>query len=202
MTLQPRNRVNDTLKRLPPDARICDVGAGGRKIASTVFTIDGFVRENTDLVCNIHDIPLPDGSFEGIFCTGTLEHVEDPKKVLSEIYRLLTKGGIVHVEVPFIQGYHADPHDYWRWTGDGLRLICRGAGFMEVESGSHIGPTSALNWVLNEYVICILGNGIIGNSVASLLRCAFLPLLYIDYLLFKKESAQRIASGVYFVGKK
>ena len=114
LTIQANPQISNTLARLRPGARICDVGAGGRKITNDTFTIDGFVKEGTDLVCDIHQIPLPDESFDCIFCTGTLEHVEDPHKVLSEIYRLVKKQGIVHIEVPFIQGFHADPTDYWR----------------------------------------------------------------------------------------
>jgi len=200
LTIQHRNKVDDTLKMLSGGARICDIGAGGRRITPTTYTIDGFVTQNTDLICDIHDIPLPDESFDCIFCTGTLEHVEDPHKAISEIYRLLKESGIVHVEVPFIQGFHADPHDYWRWTLEGLRLFCSKAGFSEIESGTHIGPTSSVNWILNEYIFCLFGNSLFGNVMASMMR--FIPFKYIDYLLIKRPSAARIASGIYFVGRK
>ena len=75
-TIQPRIVVEETLRRLDGNARICDVGAGGRKITPDTFTIDGFVAENTDLVCDVHHIELPDASFDCVFCTGTLEHVK------------------------------------------------------------------------------------------------------------------------------
>jgi hypothetical protein len=39
-------------------------------------------------------------------------------------------------------GYHADPTDYWRFTLDGLRLLCR--YFEELDSGIHIGPSCGL----------------------------------------------------------
>lgn len=202
LTRQARDKVGDTLRRLSPDARICDIGAGGRKITPSTFTIDGFVSDNTSLTCDIHHIPLPDGSFDAIFCTGTLEHVVDPRAVMAEIYRLLSPEGIVHIEVPFIQGFHADPQDFWRWTGDGLRLFCTGAGFSEIESGSHMGPTSALNWILNEYIICLFGNGFIGNAASAAARFVMAPLTYLDRHLVRKGYAMRIASGIYFVGRK
>lgn len=200
LTVQPGNKVAGTLKMIPPGARICDIGAGGRKITPATFTIDGFVSENTDLVCDIHDIPLPDESFDCVFCTGTLEHVEDPFRAISEIRRLLKKGGVAHIEVPFIQAYHADPNDYWRWTLEGLRLFCRKGGLEEVRSGAHIGPASAFNWVFNEYLICLLGNGILGNTAAAFAR--LMPFKYLDYILINRNSASRIASGFYFVGRK
>jgi SAM-dependent methyltransferase len=202
LTVQAKNMVSETLQILPKEAKICDIGAGGRKITPDIYTIDGFVNQNTDLVCDIHDVPLPDGSFDCVFCTGTLEHVEDPLKAISEIYRLLKNGGLVHIEVPFIQGYHADPRDYWRWTLEGLKLFCSKAGFSEIASGAHIGPTCSLNWILNEYIICLLGNGIIGNLMAASMRIVFAPFRYLDYLLIKKTFSLRIASGIYFIGRK
>ena len=202
LTFQPRDKVADTLKMFSEGAKICDIGAGGRKITPAVYTIDGFVTQNTDLVCDIHNISLPDESFDGIFCTGTLEHIENPHQAISEIFRLLKKGGIVHIEVPFIQGYHADPNDYWRWTLEGLKLFCSKAGFSEIESGAHMGPTSALNWILNEHIICFLGNGFLGNVIASFMRFVFIPFRYIDCLLINKNFSLRIASGIYFIGKR
>lgn len=202
LTLQSKDKINDTLKKFSEGAKICDIGAGGRRITPTTYTIDKYVTQNTDLVCDIHSIPLPDESFDCIFCTGTLEHVKDPHKAMSEIYRLLKRNGIAHIEVPFIQGYHADPNDYWRWTLEGLKLFCIKSGFFEIESGVHIGPTSALNWILNEHIICLLGNGLIGNTIASLMRIVFIPFKYVDYLLINKDSSVKIASGIYFVGRK
>jgi len=202
LTLQPRNKAQETLQLLAPGARICDIGAGGRKITADTFTVDGFDCATTDLVCDIHRIPLPDASFDAVYCTGTLEHVRNPGQVLAEIGRLLAEGGIVHIEVPFIQGYHADPTDYWRWTAEGLRLFCTEAGFTELEWGSHMGPTSALNWVLNEYLVCLLGSGMLGNAATLGARLLLLPMLQLDHLLIKRKRSMRIASGVYFVGRK
>lgn len=202
LALQVRDKVSDTLRLLPDGARICDIGAGGRKITPDTFTVDGFVTSNTNLVCDIHEIPLPDESYDAIFSTGTLEHVEDPGKALAEMWRLLKRGGIIHVEVPFIQGFHADPHDYWRWTNEGLRLFCTRQGFEEIEAGSHMGPSSAFNWVLNEYLICVFGNGAVGNLIAVTARIVMSPFRYLDKLLVVRNYSLRIASGVYFVGRK
>jgi SAM-dependent methyltransferase len=202
LTLQPHNKVEDTLKLLSEGASVCDIGAGGKRITPSTYTIDRFITDNTDLVADIHNMPLNDQCFDGIFCTGTLEHVEDPQKSLSEMYRLLKKDGIIHIEVPFIQGYHADPHDYWRWTLEGLKTLCSKAGFSEIESGSHMGPTSSLNWIVNEYLICVFGNGIFGNMIAYAMRFAFMPLRYLDYLLIRNQHSVRIASGFFFVGRK
>jgi SAM-dependent methyltransferase len=159
LTIQPIYRIGETLRMLPEGAKICDIGAGGRKITPNTYTIDAHVSENTSLACDIHSIPLPDELFDCIFCTGTLEHVREPDRALKEIHRLLRK-----------KGYHADPVDYWRWTLQGLKLSCSKTGFSEVSSATHIGPASALNWILNENILCLFGNGKFGNAVGAFFR--------------------------------
>jgi ubiquinone/menaquinone biosynthesis C-methylase UbiE len=46
-----------------------------------------------------HSLPLDGGSFDLILCTEVLEHVQDPKGVLSEIRRVLKKGGVAVIEM-------------------------------------------------------------------------------------------------------
>jgi ubiquinone/menaquinone biosynthesis C-methylase UbiE len=85
--------------------------------------VDAIAAPGVDIVGDIHELPILDDSFDCVFCTGTLEHVRDPWKAVQELrWIILRPGGIVHIDVPFIQGYHPDPTDFWRFTLDGLRL--------------------------------------------------------------------------------
>ncbi len=84
--------VEHTLKRLAPDARIADVGAGGRRIKPGTVPVDLLAGPDIDVSCDIHSIPLPASSFDCVFCTGTLQYVQDPARVLSEIHRILKPG--------------------------------------------------------------------------------------------------------------
>lgn len=47
------------------------------------------------------NIPFPDEFFDAVFCSNALDHVEDPKKTVEEIHRVLKKGGyfILTVEI-------------------------------------------------------------------------------------------------------
>jgi SAM-dependent methyltransferase len=79
-----------------------------------------------DLVGDIHSMPFEDGSVDGIICLSVLEHVENPFKACSEMYRVLKKGGQALVFVPFLFYYHPFPgyyKDYWRFTIDGIKLL-------------------------------------------------------------------------------
>lgn len=76
-----------------------------------------------DIVGDIHAIPLPDESVDGIFCMAVLEHVVDPIRAVNEMKRILKKGGKVLIYVPFLYYYHAHAgyyQDYWRFTYDTL----------------------------------------------------------------------------------
>lgn len=191
-----------TLARLPPGARICDIGSGGRRLDPQIICVDGFRTKNTDLICDIHQLALREGVLDCAVCTGTLEHVEDPSRGLKEIHRSLRPQGIVHVEVPFLQGYHPDPEDYWRWTLPGLRLFCRRLGFEEIESGVHMGPSSTLAWTISAYVQGIFRARLLRRLAARILKLFLFPLKYLDLILARRDHAHHVASGVFFVGRK
>lgn len=51
-------------------------------------------------VADAHKLPFPSKSFDCITCLETLEHVEDPEKVIAEIKRVLKDDGYMIVLVP------------------------------------------------------------------------------------------------------
>ena len=53
-----------------------------------------------DIHFDLHNIPLEDNKFDVIFCNHVLEHVEDAKKCMSELYRVMKKGGYGIFQVP------------------------------------------------------------------------------------------------------
>jgi SAM-dependent methyltransferase len=202
LTYRADQVVERTLARLPTKARIVDLGAGGRRITQDTITVDAFAADGTDVIADVHVLPIADGVFDAAFCTGTLEHVENPRQVLAEARRILRPGGFIHVEVPFLQPFHADPTDFWRWTLPGLQLECRRAGFDLVESGAHLGPASSVAWTLNEFVLAVLGDGVAGTVGSAVVRVLSRPFLYVDRILVRRRRGIRSASGVYFLGKK
>ena len=103
---QPRQQVLNTLKLLPDNAVNLDIGAGGRKISPHVFGVDFIAFDNTSIVSDIHLLSFKDDSVDAVFCTGVFEHIENPSVAMNEILRILKPGGIVHLEVPFMQPFH------------------------------------------------------------------------------------------------
>jgi SAM-dependent methyltransferase len=199
-TLVVRREIDRTLASLSPNARICDVGAGGRRLTPQITTIDAVAAPNVDIVGDIHNLPIKDGSFDCVFCTGTLEHVRDPWQAVRELHRIVRPGGVIHIDVPFIQGYHPDPTDYWRFTLDGLRVLCQ--DFEELASGTYIGPTCGLVWVAREWANSWSSNPIISNLLLVPVALAAAPFKYLDYFMVRTRRSHHVASAFYYRGKK
>lgn len=75
------------------------------------------------------NIPFENNSFDIAICTEVLEHCINPDKLLSEIYRILKKDGILFFTVPFIWGEHETPYDFRRYSSYGIRKIFEEIGF-------------------------------------------------------------------------
>jgi SAM-dependent methyltransferase len=84
---------------------------------------------------DITDIPHPDGSFDVILCIHVLEHVDDDRRAMRELHRILAPGGFAIVLVPLdlnrAETYEdpsiTDPAERERafWQSDHLRLYGR-----------------------------------------------------------------------------
>lgn len=105
---------------LPADADYVGADLAGNPEADTRIGADG-------------GLELEDAGFDVVLSTQVLEHVADPFVYLRESWRVLRPGGRLLLSTHGLMIYHADPVDYWRWTGEGLHKILRDTGF-EVES--------------------------------------------------------------------
>jgi len=207
LTWQCDEQVSQALARVDDRARIVDLGAGGRRISPGTIALD-FVRgPGTDVVGDVQRLPFADGSLDLVFATGLFEHVVDERAVIAEIRRVLRRGGLVHVEVPFLEQYHEDPIDCRRLTVEGLELAMRSAGFATLKKGAHIGPTvTLLNTTARWWSLWLSGESRPAKAASfgcfALLSFLFWPLRFLDALLIRKKGAQGLAMGVYFTGSK
>jgi SAM-dependent methyltransferase len=74
-------------------------------------------------------LPFPDDRFETVLCTQVLEHVEHPRRLITEAHRVLRPGGRLILTCPFIWELHERPHDYLRFTEYWLAKTVAEAGF-------------------------------------------------------------------------
>lgn len=202
LTWQSDPQVESVVRKVPPGARVVDLGAGGRRITPRTVCVDFHPWAGTDLVADVQRLPLRDESVDVVFATGLLEHVDDDRAVISEMARILRKGGLAHVELPFLQQYHDDPIDCRRFTVSGLAREMERAGLRTVKSGFHIGPTVTMI-TLSAYYAALLFEGR-SRAARAVSTGAFLaastllfPFKYLDRWLLRKRSAHRLAFGVY-----
>ena len=53
-----------------------------------------------DVKADICNLPFEDNSFDVVFCNHVLEHIEDDKKAMSELYRVLKPKGLGIFQIP------------------------------------------------------------------------------------------------------
>lgn len=121
------NRLIERLNESQP-SKVLDVGAKDAPYAENIhcdqyLTLDLDPAHDPDLCCDVHDIDSHDNAFDAIIATEVLEHTHSPRRVVSEIHRVLKPEGICLLSVPFIYQYHPDPKDYFRYTRDSLRTF-------------------------------------------------------------------------------
>jgi SAM-dependent methyltransferase len=91
----------------------------------TYVGVDMREGPGVDKVANLHEITLPDESVGTALCLETLEHVEYPHRALEEIFRIVAPGGVAVLSVPMDFPIHEFPHDYWRFTPEGIRSLLK-----------------------------------------------------------------------------
>ena len=110
--------------------RVLNIGAGGpvqgiieSSLYNKVTSIDVDPVRKPDIVMDVTNLEFNDNSFDLVIMMEVLEHVKEPKKALSEIYRVLSHNGKLIMSTPFILGIHDEPYDYYRFTKYGLEYL-------------------------------------------------------------------------------
>jgi SAM-dependent methyltransferase len=76
------------------------------------------------------------GSFRMVVCTGLLEHLPDPSRVIAELHRILEPGGRLIVSASAVFPFHGSPDNYFHFTPNGFRLLFREWSGFEALRGS------------------------------------------------------------------
>jgi SAM-dependent methyltransferase len=159
--------------------KVLNAGAGWRDISHLVegelvnqdITWPGDSRTNIDIFSPLHEIPVPDHTFDTILCIAVLEHVENPEEVALEFFRVLKPGGYVVASVPFLQPEHKTPTDFQRYTKDGIEHFFDYHGFDIVYTRNLFSVYHTLHWIAYEWL------HLKNNFLFKLLRVLILPPL-------------------------
>lgn len=180
------------------------MGAGMENVASSadidLLQTDVAVGPQTQLVCDAHDLPFADMTFDGVIVQAVLEHVLDPMKCVDEIHRVLKSNGVVYSETPFMQQVHIPNYDFTRFTHQGHRRLFR--YFEEISSGAICGPGMALSWAFEYFLVSFVDKGKLRSGLRAVARFLTFYLKYFDYFLVTKKGAYDSASAFFFLGRK
>ena len=106
-----------------------DIG-GIKSIKSGLFDLNKLINQqkinikylninsstNPDFLTSAEGIPVSDNLFNTIIFSKNLEHLDNPNKVLSEIFRVLKPLGKLIMTIAFMFNLHEAPNDFQRWT--------------------------------------------------------------------------------------
>jgi len=188
---------------------VLEIGAGGDYLKKEFkskydewISLDYDLRSNSiDLRGDGQQLPLKDGVFDTIISVDVLEHVPNPEKFVSEMFRAVKPGGIVILSTPFFFYLHEEPHDYFRFSKYGLRTIFERNGLSVID----VIPTGGVIGILG-LLISIFITKKLGFS-RTFLKCLLEIHRFIQLKLFlpldkKFDKNKKFAQGHFIVAKK
>ena len=161
-----------------------------------IVSFDIYATDTTDVVCDAHYMPFKSNSYDGVWIQAVLEHVVEPSKVVSEIYRVLKANGIVYAETPFMQQVHEGAYDFTRYTMLGHRYLFK--DFDMVRMGGNKGPEVVLTWSFRYFVWALTRS----RKLARFTGLVFGMLMRPFAGLMSRKSMFDASSGVFFLGRK
>ncbi len=142
-----RRNLDEFLKRHATNEKILDIGSGNSSYSRFFpnrIAVDIDPARKPNIIGDAHNLPFKDGEADAILSTDVFEHLKDPVKAVSEMKRVLKKGGKVIFATRFIFPIHDSPNDFWRFTKYGLKELFRDFEILELEPETRNFETLAI----------------------------------------------------------
>lgn len=166
-------------QRVPPGARVLDVGAGGAPYAAS-FAHCAYYKHDLaplrpeqvqeggyaalDLVGDIAALPVRDATFDVVLCTEVLEHVPRPGAAVREMARILRPGATLLLTAPLGSGLHQLPYHYYGgYTPAWYERVLGQVGFEQVEITANRGFFAQYGQESIRFTRLLLGEGRAGG---------------------------------------
>lgn len=97
-------------------------------LKSQVLTADIDEKSGANFIidiCQNNEDKIDSSIFDIIVCTEVLEHTLNPFLAITEIYRLLKKGGVLLMSTPFDFRIHGPLPDCWRFSEHGIKALLK-----------------------------------------------------------------------------
>lgn len=135
---------------------------------------------SVDKVCSALDLPFKKNSFDTYLSFEVLEHIDNPQLFFNEAYRVLKKGGLCILSVPFLYRFHGEEYDFFRYTKKGLATLAQNSGFKvkKIFTYSYFGTTVAS--MTNQFIVRKILEGNLLTKFTFALGCIVIfPLMNI-----------------------
>lgn len=137
----PRILLNYNLSSIETTGQILDLGSKSNKASYNRFlkcapnskiTYTDWHKEGENIIkLNLEEtFPISANTYDTVTCFNVLEHIYNMENTVQESYRILKSGGLFVGQTPFLVNYHADPHDYFRYTDEAIEKKFTEAGFV------------------------------------------------------------------------
>jgi len=142
--------------------RTLDIGCGakpyeslfqsGEYVGLELDTPENRATKKADVFYDGGAFPFQDGEFDSVVAFQVLEHVFEPERFLSEVFRVLRDDGCVLLTVPFLWAEHEQPYDYARYSSFGLRSLIGRNGFDIQAHRKTMADIRAVFQLVNAYI--------------------------------------------------
>ncbi len=75
-------------------------------------------------------------SYDVIFCTGLLEHLPDPQRLIDDLHRILKPGGRLIISASAVFSFHECPDDFFHFTPFSFKMMFKDFSEIEMIRGS------------------------------------------------------------------
>lgn len=137
-------------------------------------------RMRPDVLADVHCLPVRDETCSVVSLMHVLEHVPDPHKVMTEMARVLSPGGHLFLDVPFLHEIHHAPHDHFRYTPYALQDLAEKSGLDTIEIRPSGGYFRCVSHILEEAPNVVSGQGLYASLTRFLVAY---PLKILGWLI-------------------
>ena len=178
------------------------IGGGPLRVDPRFINVNLAPFPNVDVVGDAHCLPMAAVSIGVIHCEAVLEHLEQPDRAVSEMFRVLKPGGYVFAATPFLQAFHGYPDHFQNFTLAGHRALFARSGFEVVDSGPCVGPAFALVDVVSNWAREHLPGRLLSRVTWLGIRLVGRAFVQLDRVLLRAEGAHVLASTTFVLARK
>jgi SAM-dependent methyltransferase len=181
-----------------------NLGSADTSLHSRLINLDLDPSPTVDALGTAERLPFADGALACVVSQEVFEHLPDPWAAAREVHRVLRPGGLFYVQTPFVMGFHSGPHDYWRFTDQGLRTLLEQCAFEVREVGSAVGAGTAAYRIAVEFAAATVSAvwSRLYYPAKAAAAVVFAPLRWTDCFTSRRSATNRVCAGFYAIARK